>query len=125
MSPRLNRNKVLLIDSVREFPFLYDRFNEDNKNRVKVDAKWSELAQKCGYDGRFCLYTLNLYPFLDGEDAKATWQNVVKARNRWKAATAQGYDSKPYLYEENLKFLDNYYPYKRFIFNIFLYSAYF
>lgn len=45
------QNKIQLIETVKEFPFLYDRLNEENKNKQKVDAKWVELAELCGFQG--------------------------------------------------------------------------
>lgn len=53
MAPK--QNKIQLIELVRDCSFLFDRLNEDNRNKPKVDAKWAEIAEICGYDGEFLI----------------------------------------------------------------------
>lgn len=48
-----NKRKAVFLEDVRNFSYLYDKANNDYKNKTKVDGKWSDLASEHGYEGVF------------------------------------------------------------------------
>lgn len=107
MPPKKDANKAKFIEAVGENSFLYDKREDEYKNKTKVDEKWAELATDYGYEGKFKFIVYLIFIVLDGKEAKSTWDNVVKAYNESKKPAKSG--SKPkknYIFATELTFLD-------------------
>ncbi|KAI1702769.1 UDP-glucoronosyl and UDP-glucosyl transferase domain-containing protein [Ditylenchus destructor] len=56
----MKQEKIMnLIETVRRYPFLYDKGHEDFKDAVKKNARWLEIGKELELNGRFlfCKFT--------------------------------------------------------------------
>ena len=61
MPPKKDKNKANFVEDVGGFPFLWDKQEDDYKNKTKVDEKWKDLASDHGFEGNFIFKVLILF----------------------------------------------------------------
>lgn len=42
--PAKKKSKVRFIEAIGKYPFLYNKYLNDHRNRIKTDEQWRQLA---------------------------------------------------------------------------------